>query len=136
VDVVAEREAVLNGFITAIPDTRATNLAYICSCPTASIDYEPMFASLKTVTTQIADAFDLVIEFSTLGEYGLEYPDPEGHRPLRRCEEGRRRLAATAEVRPAERRFRSPGPESPCSTAHTDFASALRPPRISISFTE
>ncbi|HMT05949.1 MAG: hypothetical protein KDB48_02995 [Solirubrobacterales bacterium] len=44
-----------------------------------------MFVQKKTksrVAARAADAIDLVIEFVTLGEYGLEYPDPVG--PKRR----------------------------------------------------
>jgi hypothetical protein len=33
-----------------------------------------MFASKKTIPARAADALDLMIEFVTLGEYGLEYP--------------------------------------------------------------
>lgn len=47
-----------------------------------------MFDSRKTFSTQAADAVDLVIDFATLGEYGLEPVDA----PPRPCE-GRRRSA-------------------------------------------
>jgi hypothetical protein len=39
-----------------------------------------MFASRKRIATAGADLFDLALEFATLGEYGLEYPEP-GVRP-------------------------------------------------------
>ena len=58
----------------------------MCSCPIGSVHYEPMFASKKTVPARAADALDLIIEFATLGEYGLEYPDgpfPEENLPAR-----------------------------------------------------
>ena len=38
--------------------------------------YEHMFSSLKHITDKAADALDLAIELVTLGEYGLEYPEP------------------------------------------------------------
>jgi hypothetical protein len=47
-----------------------------------------MFDTRKTFSTQAADAVDLVIDFATLGEYGLEPVDP----PARPCE-GRQRRA-------------------------------------------
>lgn len=62
----------------AEPDAR--DFANTCSCPTGPLHYEPMFASKdrksSRVATRAADALDLVIEFATLGEYGLEYPEP------------------------------------------------------------
>jgi hypothetical protein len=45
-----------------------------------------MFATKKNFSSQVADAADLVIDFATLGEYGLEPVD----RPAQPCE-GRRR---------------------------------------------
>lgn len=45
-----------------------------------------MFDSRKTFTTHVADAADLLIDFATLGEYGLE-PAQSAHRPC----EGRQR---------------------------------------------
>jgi len=45
-----------------------------------------MFDTKKTFSTRAADATDLVIDFATLGEYGLEPVD----RPTAPCE-GRRR---------------------------------------------
>jgi len=47
-----------------------------------------MFDSKKTFSDKAADAADLVIDFATLGEYGLEPVD----RPIKTCEE-RRRIA-------------------------------------------
>jgi hypothetical protein len=49
-----------------------------------------MFDTKKNLSDQIADAADLVIDFATLGEYGLE---PAG-RPAQPCE-GRRRSSMT-----------------------------------------
>jgi hypothetical protein len=48
-----------------------------------------MFDTKKTFSDNAADAADLVIDFATLGEYGLEPLE----RPAQRCE-GRRRSAA------------------------------------------
>ena len=42
------------------------------SRPKASVDCEPMFDSKTTLTGRLADAVDLLIDFATLGEYGLE----------------------------------------------------------------
>jgi hypothetical protein len=47
-----------------------------------------MFATKKDLSHQLADAADLMIDFATLGEYGLEPVD----RPAQPCE-GRRRSA-------------------------------------------
>jgi hypothetical protein len=47
-----------------------------------------MFDTKKSLSTHVADAADLVIDFATLGEYGLEPVDA----PSRPCE-GRRRSA-------------------------------------------
>jgi hypothetical protein len=41
-----------------------------------------MFDSKQTLTTRMADAADLVIDFATLGEYGLEPVD----RPSPSCQ--------------------------------------------------
>jgi hypothetical protein len=49
--------------------------------------FEPMFDSRKTFTGQLTDAVDLMIDFATLGEYGLE---PVASTPAPACE-GRRR---------------------------------------------
>jgi hypothetical protein len=62
-----------------------------------------MFATKKTFSSQVADAADLVIDFATLGEYGLEPVTP----PTQLCE-GRRRsgsLRSTGAWRSAIDRF-------------------------------
>ena len=68
------------GSVTGFAGTDARNLANMCSRPTGPVHYEPMFVQKKEnrrrATTRAADAIDLVIEFATLGEYGLEYPEP------------------------------------------------------------
>jgi hypothetical protein len=45
-----------------------------------------MFDTKKSLSTHVADAVDLTIDFATLGEYGLEPVD----RPASRCESRRR----------------------------------------------
>lgn len=45
-----------------------------------------MFDTKKSLSTHVADTADLIIDFATLGEYGLEPVD----QPSRQCE-GRRR---------------------------------------------
>lgn len=47
---------------------------------------EPMFDTRKTFSDQAADAVDLVIDFATLGEYGLEPVE----RAVQPCEARRR----------------------------------------------
>lgn len=93
-----------------------------------AVHYEPMFVHMKKIPTKAADALDLMIEFSTLGEYGLEYPQAGPDEDPRNCE------------RRARRQRQAPGNRSRhpvrCSSEATDFASALRPPRIRLSFTD
>ena len=52
----------------------------MCSCPDEAVNYEPMFVQKEKKSSRVAaraaDAIDLMIEFATLGEYGLEYPEP------------------------------------------------------------
>lgn len=60
--------------------------------------YEPMFDSKTMLTGRLTDAVDLLIDFATLGEYGLE---PVG-RTSPSCET--RRRPASASPRPARRR--------------------------------
>jgi len=55
-----------------------------------------MFDSKQTLTDRLADAVDLLIDFATLGEYGLE---PAG-RPAPSCQSRRRPHPA----RPSARR--------------------------------
>jgi len=95
-----------------------------------------MFVHMKKLPAKTADAFDLALEFATLGEYGLEYPDTADAGPAAHCEQGRRRTEPVPmpAARAADCRQRNHTVE--CSTRTTDFASALRPPRIKLSFTE
>jgi hypothetical protein len=59
-----------------------------------------MFDSRKTLTGRLTDAVDLMIDFATLGEYGLE-PVSSGQRPC----ETRRRLRSTGTWAAAVERF-------------------------------
>jgi hypothetical protein len=54
--------------------------------------FELMFETSKRLSTRLADAIDLVIDFSTLGEYGLE---PVAERPAPDC--GARRRGSWSE---------------------------------------
>lgn len=56
------------------------------SRPEGLLDYEPMFDSKQTLTGRLTDAVDLLIDFATLGEYGLEPTAP----PPASCESRRR----------------------------------------------
>ena len=49
-----------------------------------------MFDCKQTLTTRLTDAVDLMIDFATLGEYGLE---PVGSTPPSDCETRHRRPA-------------------------------------------
>jgi hypothetical protein len=60
-----------------------------------------MFDSKQTLTERLADAFDLLIDFATLGEYGLE---PVG-RPAPSCQSRRRPHPPRNERRVADRNF-------------------------------
>jgi hypothetical protein len=66
--------------------------------------YELMFDSKTTLTGRLTDAVDLLIDFATLGEYGLE---PVG-RTAEPCESRRRTpapQAASPRRREADRPF-------------------------------
>jgi hypothetical protein len=64
-----------------------------------------MFDSNKNISTRLADAADLLIDFATLGEYGLE---PVA-KPAPSCETRHRRPLATATNR-SRRRHHIEGP--------------------------
>jgi hypothetical protein len=110
---------------------------------------------MKKIPAKTADAIDLIIEFATLGEYGLEYPVKPGetHPETTDCAVGRRRagapdargtrnkpLATRANARKLNNRDRDcePAPRSSgrarIQAGNPEFASALRPPRIQLSF--
>jgi hypothetical protein len=125
-------------------------LPNMCSCPTLSVHYEPMFASKKTIPARAADVLDLMIEFATLGEYGLEYPenaDPIGGEHSSHPEPTRSttRASRTCDTSPRWRCRPGHTVPSPLRTGHTpavdcrgtscqagpiDYRAALRPPRI------
>ena len=50
----------------------ARSIAVPTMRPKTPLFYEPMFDCKQTLTTRLADAVDLMIDFATLGEYGLE----------------------------------------------------------------
>jgi hypothetical protein len=103
-----------------------------------------MFVQIKEITAKAADALDLVIEFSTLGEYGLEYPETMARRaePSAPCRPGRRQIKpVTKTTPPARTRTVTKGrPErrrrSTCaSQTATSLPEALLPPRIRLDLT-
>ncbi|MGB0119480.1 MAG: hypothetical protein WBP55_00845 [Solirubrobacterales bacterium] len=97
-----------------------------------------MFVSLRKIPAKAADALDLMIEFATLGEYGLEYPDVPQHRMVEStCQPGRSRSkpsTRTERVRrhqPAETKRPERGRRGNCRAAQsTTLPEALLPPRI------
>jgi hypothetical protein len=111
-----------------------------------------MFANIKRVSTKTANALDLIIDFATLGEYGLEYPEPALPAPESSCA-GRQRvpvprltnsrvpvsplpdISATGSVASLTSRPRR-RTDTECPAGNPDFASALRRPRIDLSFSE
>jgi hypothetical protein len=64
----------------------ASEIAESRSRPEAVLDYEPMFDSKQPLTNRLVDTADLIIDFATLGEYGLE-PTTSTTRP---CQARRR----------------------------------------------
>lgn len=102
----------------------------------AYVQYEPMFVHMKKLPAKTADVLDLIIEFATLGEYGLEYPDrPAGQSP-RPCEKRTSRSRTVAGASSLRAGVLRQDSRDTCSSETSDFASALRPPRIKLSFTE
>jgi hypothetical protein len=120
-----------------------------------------MFASKKSIPARAADVLDLIIEFATLGEYGLEYPEgtfPEtaqsevapspcekrthALRPADangRSGRGAGGAGVTRGDRPRDRRDPSgTRTRSDCrensSTEPMDYRAALRTPRVRLSF--
>jgi hypothetical protein len=63
-----------------------------------------MFDSSKNISTRLADAADLLIDFATLGEYGLE---PAG-KPVRGSCESRRRSSVSIATSRQQRRPGAP----------------------------
>lgn len=97
---------VASGSVSHLEALVARNVANTRSCPTDLLHYEPMFAwkenKSSRAAARAADALDLMIEFATLGEYGLEYPEPvrSGSRKTTTPEF---RLASAGSDRPSER---------------------------------
>jgi hypothetical protein len=56
-----------------------------------------MFDHKTSLTGRLTDAVDLIIEFATLGEYGLE---PTDHPAARPCETRRRPLSGQSRQAP------------------------------------
>jgi hypothetical protein len=97
--------------------------------PRGSLQYEPMFALTKRIPKATADFIDLALEFATLGEYGLEYPD-EGQ-PVAPCSSASVSGDCRSEPghgRPARARSCHPGPIGGQSAV--GLPEALRPPRL------
>ncbi len=120
------------------PGTNCKNACRIRKASEGVPRFEPMFDSKTNLTARLADAVDLLIDFATLGEYGLE---PAG-RPGPSCESrhrpqparGRRRGAApTAASPPAtEVAWRAPiGGTSPCAGGSSVVLVAARDRRWS-----
>ena len=108
---------VVFGSLIGFQGTSATRVAYPGFRPKRSVPYEPMFV-LSEKKHRLADGIDLVVELSTLGEYGFlppEEPASAPRRPGRSCE-GRSRAAAT----------RDPLADVP----RTQVIGALRTPRL------
>lgn len=64
--------------------------------PWPGLPYEPMFERKKRLTERLADAADLMIDFATLGEYGLE---PVEKPPADLCRGARRRSRDRSDIR-------------------------------------
>jgi hypothetical protein len=68
------------------PSLSATALAKPLWRPRGRLSYEPMFDCKQPLTERLTNTVDLMIDFATLGEYGLE--EPAG-RTTRACEADR-----------------------------------------------
>lgn len=118
-----------------------------------------MFVHMKKIPAKTADALDLIIEFATLGEYGLEYPGGSHPNLTGACQQEGRQIMAGRKpsvALPRGIKVTCPRTQGPATTqspvdaskgrprqmrrgAHHEgnpaFAAALRPPRIKLSFT-
>ena len=84
------------------PQARATTGAESGRRPGGTLNYELMFETKTTTTHRLTDTVDLIIDFATLGEYGLE---PVGPAP-RSCESrSRRTVRSTGSWNAAINRF-------------------------------
>jgi len=97
-----------------------------------------MFVHMKKIPAKVADALDLMIEFATLGEYGLEYPDTPEHKMSEApCQPGRSRVKPSTRTerplrhRPADIQRPARGRRGTCESGPaTGLPEALMPPRI------
>lgn len=99
-----------------------------------------MFVHMKKIPAKAADALDLMIEFATLGEYGLEYPElPVNASTEAPCAPGRARTRPSTRIeRPVRTRTRPATVTRPTrqrrgkcdGTRATKLPEALMPPRI------
>jgi hypothetical protein len=99
-------------FQSGLTSRDAISIAVSECRPGLGVPYEPMFDSKQTLTHRLADAADLLIDFATLGEYGLE---PVG-RTTQPCEAGHRPPASR---QPRDRRC---APKAPGKSAPTTFS--------------
>lgn len=90
------------------------------------VQYEPMFVLTKRIAAAGADLFDLALEFATLGEYGLEYPDLGGDQTTCRTAPDSRECRTTQRGR---RMDGAPRPQIRDRTA-IGLPEALQPPRL------
>ncbi len=84
---------------------RATTCAESEGRPDPPLDCELMFETKTTITDRMADAADLIIDFATLGEYGLE---PVGARPPLMREPGPRGGSQHRHLERGDRSLRRP----------------------------
>ena len=101
-----------------------------------------MFVHMKKIPAKAADALDLMIEFATLGEYGLEYPDlpVEARAGTAPCAPVRTRTRRSTRIERPVRTHTRPAVTKParsrrgvCSDARaTTLPDALMPPRIKL----
>ena len=101
-----------------------------------------MFVHMKKIPAKAADALALMIEFATLGEYGLEYPElPVNASTAAPCAPGRARTRPSTRIeRPVRTRTRPATVTRParsrrgdCGNAKaTTLPDALMPPRIKL----
>ena len=112
-----------------------------------------MFVSVKKMSVRAADVADLMIEFATLGEYGLEpveiaVENPDRRSRRRPCEARRRegptprhqRVRRAPDDRADVRRKKRDHADTPSEagarpdTSTSSLPEALRPPRIELSW--